>query len=141
MLVSVNFQEVCKTFLAIKIILNSVKKAGDTSKFGCYFPRASVYKAYYILSKKLMQKYSVKLNFQNLQSNLMLNQSQLGKIINLSFPNLIVKRFGKRDESAYHYEEFIWNNLVINEDAKLLLDLFLSSIDSILVTTQQTFSF
>lgn len=129
-LISVNFQDICKNFLVIKIIFDSLKVDEDNSKPEHYILRTSVYKAYYIICKKLFNKYSNGSNPPNLQHNLILNQSQLGKIVKLIFPGLNSKRFGGRGGSTYYYQCMAWNNAIIDENIKLLVGLSLSDIDS-----------
>lgn len=125
--ISVNFHDVCKNFLAIKIMFDCVILVDDSSISDCYLPRSSMYKAYFIICKKLIQKYPN--NSSNL-SNGLLNQSQLGKIIKLNFPQLKATRFGKRGESTFHYRGVVWNNAVIYEDTKRLIGLTLPDIAS-----------
>lgn len=125
--ISVNFHDICKNFLAIKIMFDCILLVDDSSISACCLPRTSVYKAYFIICKRLIQKHPN--NASNL-SNGMLNQSQLGKIIKLNFPQLNATRFGKRGESTFHYRGVVWNNAVIDEDTKRVIGLTLPDIDS-----------
>lgn len=124
----VNYLEMCRNFLAIKIIFASVKIVDDSVYSDSYLSRTEVYKAYYTICKKLERKYSK--SESKLQSNIILNQSQLGKIIKLKFPNLSSKRFGSRGRSKYYYAGMIWNDLVIDKEMKRLIALPLLDIDS-----------
>lgn len=124
----VKYLEMCRNFLAIKIIFASVKTVDDSVYSDSYLSRMEVYKAYYTICKKLELKYSK--NEPKLQSNIILNQSQLGKIIKLKFPNLSSKRIGGRGRSKYYYAGMIWNDLVIDKEMKRLIALPLLDIDS-----------
>lgn len=125
---SAKFQEICKNFLAMKIIFDSVTVIDDSPIDIYYLSRVSVYKAYYIICKKLTQKYSINPNSADLAPNLILSQSQLGKIFKLCFPRVSAKRLGKNSGSAYHYQGVIWNDLVIDQEMKRLIDLSLLDV-------------
>lgn len=126
----VNFHEVCKNFLAMKIILDSVIVNKNTSLASCLISKTSLYKAYCIICKKLIQKYSHDSKSTKRKPSIILNQSQLGKIIKLTFPNLNAQRYGKRGDSRYYYQDLIWNDCVIDEEIKSLLKLSLPDIES-----------
>lgn len=125
---SANFLKVCKNFLAIKIIFDSVRVAENNSDF--YLARSSIYKAYYIICRKLIQKYQLSSISPELQFNTILNQSQFGKLFKLKFPNLKARRFGRRGDSKFHYRGMMWNTLVIDEETQRLMGLALTEIKS-----------
>lgn len=123
------FQDVCKTFLTLKIIFDSIKTVEDNTKSECSLPRISVYKAYYIICQKLRQKYPNKSDTSKTQPNILFTHSQIGKMLKLLFPNLKYRRIGKRGDSIYHYNGVIWNTLLIDDDIKNLIELPLPDIE------------
>lgn len=124
----VNYLEICRNFLAIKILFASVKLVNDSVNPGIYLLRVEVYKAYYTICKRLERKYPK--SEPKSQSNIILNQSQLGKIIKLKFPNLPSKRYGSRSWSKYYYAGMVWNDLVIDKEIKRLIELPLPDLIS-----------
>lgn len=130
LLLSMNFDEVIRTFLAIKVIFDTIRIA-ETNLSDFHIPRISVYKAYYIVCKRLMHNYSTSKEGPETQKNLILTHPQFGKLMKFAFPNLTAKRLGKRNQSTFHYVGIIWNNLVIRDDIKLLLELSIPDIENL----------
>lgn len=130
LLITINFDEVIRTFLAIKVIFDTIRIA-ETNLSDFHIPRISVYKAYYIVCKRLMHNYSTSKEGPETQKNLILTHPQFGKLMKFAFPNLTEKRLGKRNQSTFHYVGIIWNNLVIREDIKLLLELSIPDIENL----------
>lgn len=125
-----NFQQVCKQFLAIKILLDLVKVKENTSIPGCRILRTSIYKAYVILCKKLIEKQYRSSNGPEKNTDIILNQSQLGKLFRLTFPNVSARRFGRKGDTKYYYKDLFWNDQVVGKYIKALLHFSLSDIDS-----------
>lgn len=132
---SLKMHEILRIFLAMKIVFDAVKVEENPSVSDNYLPRVSVYKAYCIICMKLMQKYPTKV--LEVHKNLLLSQSQLGKIVRLNFPNLSTKRAGKRDDLVYRYKGIIWHHLLIDDEIIRLVDLSLPDIAIFFKTTQR----
>lgn len=131
---SVNYHELLRSFLALKILFDSLVEVneGPKSLELPTLPRLSIYKMYYILCQKLILKYPTESNSTSSQQKLILGQSKLGKFIKLVYPNLLSKRLGRRGESKYNYLGVKWNTNVVREeiidlcdkDLPMLADLF-----------------
>lgn len=135
-LVSMNFHEILRVFLTIKVIFDSVQIVQDTSESEGLLSRASIYSAYYIICKKLIRKYPISSNNSELQSNLILCLSQFGKVFRLNFPGLQAERLGKRGQSKFCYRGIRWNNLVVDEDIQRLAEIPLADIAKIFKESQ-----
>lgn len=124
-LLNINYHELLRTFLAIKIlfdVLIQLPPDADKEPQNYTIPRLSIYKTYYILCQKLIQKYPSASNTTHEQQKLILGQSKLGKLIKLVYPDLVIKRLGLRGESKYNYLGVLWNENVISDDIKDLSD-------------------
>lgn len=122
LLFSIKFHEVLRTFFAIKVIFDIIKVSDSNEPDSC-LAKISVYKAYFIICQKLLHKYpknSRKLGFQH---NFILSQSQIGKVMRVAFPNLLVKRLGTRKSSIFHYMGIKWNKRVVDDEIRLLIQL------------------
>lgn len=120
-LLNVNYHELLRTFLAIKIlsdVLIEVKDQNPAMLQEHTIPRLSIYKVYYIICQQLILKYPSKSNTTNEQQKLILGRSKLGKLIKLVYPNLLIKRLGSRGESKYNYLGIIWNQDLVSEETK-----------------------
>ncbi|GEQ67622.1 hypothetical protein JCM33374_g1287 [Metschnikowia sp. JCM 33374] len=118
---SINYHELLRTFLAIKIIFSTIKKVEGSASSRSTLLRLSVYKVYYIICQKLIQKSS---NISNCaDESIILGQSKLGKLTNLVFPNSITKRLGKRGQSKYHYIGFVWDPSNVSQETLKLSEL------------------
>lgn len=126
---SLSAHEILRVFLSIKIIFDSIRVSDDGSKYECYLPRSSIYNAYYVLCKELIQKYPIGSNCPGHSKNIMLSQAQFGKVFRLAFPNFIAKRLGPRGASKFCYTGMTWNNLVIYDDIKLTVELSFADIE------------
>lgn len=127
-LLAINFHEILRVFLTIKVIFDSVQIVEDTSGSEGLLTRASIYNAYYIICKKLIRKYPISCNNSELQSNLILCLSQFGKVFRLNFPGLQAERLGKRGQSKFCYRGIRWNELVVDEDIQRLAEMPLPDI-------------
>lgn len=124
-LMNINYHELLRTFLAIKVlfdILIQLPVYSANEPQNNTIPRLSIYKTYYIICQKLILQYPSSSNSTNEQQKLILGQSKLGKLIKLVYPNLLIKRLGSRGESKYNYLGVVWNDNIINEDVKELCD-------------------
>ncbi|ODV66271.1 hypothetical protein HYPBUDRAFT_149147 [Hyphopichia burtonii NRRL Y-1933] len=120
-LMNINYHELLRTFLAIKIlfdILIQIPMNSPDEPQNYTIPRLSIYKTYYIICQKLILQYPSSSNTTNEQQKLILGQSKLGKLIKLVYPNLMIKRLGSRGESKYNYLGVIWNDNIVNEEVK-----------------------
>lgn len=122
---NINYHELLRTFLAIKIlfdilILLPVNSSDVPQNYT--IPRLSIYKTYYIICQKLILQYPSSSNTANEQQKLILGQSKLGKLIKMVYPNLMIKRLGSRGESKYNYLGVIWNENIVNNEIKELCD-------------------
>ncbi|CAN3364845.1 RFX-like DNA-binding protein Rfx2p [Diutina catenulata] len=126
-LISINYHELLRTFLAIKILFDMLIEmpqngTGDKEPQHYTIPRLSIYKTYFILCHKLILTYPSSSNTVGEQQKLILGQSKLGKLIKLVYPDLMIKRLGSRGESKYNYLGVVWNDNVINSEVKQLCD-------------------
>lgn len=121
-LTNINYHELLRTFLAIKILQDMLielpKDSPEVTNFN--IPRLSLYKTYFIICQKLLLKYPSSLNSSNEHHKLILGQSKLGKLIKVVYPNLIIKRLGSRGESKYNYLGVVWNENIIDEQMATL---------------------
>ncbi|GEQ72722.1 hypothetical protein JCM33374_g6410 [Metschnikowia sp. JCM 33374] len=122
-ILSVNFHELLRSFLALKILFGTLQPVETMFSGDFSLPRTSIYKVYYILCQKLIAKYPTSSNSLSLQQNIILGQSKMGKLMRLAFPDLVMKRLGKRGHSKYNYVGFQWNYSVVDEDILNMLDL------------------
>lgn len=124
-LFSINYHELLRTFLAIKILNDMMievplNMAEDPLTYS--IPRLSIFKTYFIICQKLITRYPSSSNTANEQQKLILGQSKLGKLIKMVYPNLPIKRLGSRGESRYHYLGVVWNEHIIDNNIKQLCD-------------------
>lgn len=122
---NINYHELLRTFLAIKILqdmLIELPKNSDRDTSSFNIPRLSLYKTYYIICQTLLLKYPSSLTSNNDHHKLILGQSKLGKLIKLVYPHLVIKRLGSRGESKYNYLGVVWNENIINDEVKKLCD-------------------
>ncbi|RCK59343.1 RFX-like DNA-binding protein RFX2 [Candida viswanathii] len=124
-LVNINYHELLRTFLAIKIlydILIQLPLSDEDDPQHYTIPRLSIYKTYYIICQKLIASYPSASNTRNEQQKLILGQSKLGKLIKLVYPDLMIKRLGSRGESKYNYLGVMWNENIVQHEIKQLCD-------------------
>ncbi|GEQ67607.1 hypothetical protein JCM33374_g1272 [Metschnikowia sp. JCM 33374] len=117
----VNYHELLRSFLTIKIIFSSVKQIEKSSRSVSMIPRLSLYKVYYIICQMLRQKYKTSSNLAG--QTLVVCQSKFGRLTNLVFPESIIKRIGKRGSSKYHYIGFAWDRTSVGDDILELTNL------------------
>lgn len=120
-LTNINYHELLRTFLAIKILFDMLVELpldSDKEPQNFTIPRLSIYKTYYILCQKLILTYPSSSNTIGEQQKLILGQSKLGKLIKLVYPDLLIKRLGSRGESKYNYLGVVWNDNIINDEIK-----------------------
>lgn len=117
-LASVNFHELLRSFLALKILFDSLVEVSEGANMLELptIPRLSIYKVYYILCQMLILKYPTDSNTTSLQQKLILGQSKVGKLIKLVYPNLPSKRLGRRGESKYNYLGVKWNPNIVDKE-------------------------
>lgn len=118
-LLSVNIHELLRSFLALKILYDSliqVDEIPSSSESPATIPRHSIYKVYYIICQKLILKYPTDSNSTSLQQKLILGLSKLGKLIKLVYPTLTSKRLGRRGASKYNYMGVKWNPSIVSEE-------------------------
>lgn len=121
---SVNFYDLLRSFLALKILASTLVEVEETKYLGGVpiIPRHTIYKVYYILCQKLILRYPG-LHGSDAQKSIILGQSKLGKLLKLSFPKLKSKRLGRRGESKYNYLGVVWNKQVVDRSILELCDL------------------
>ena len=118
---SVNYHELLRTFLAIKVLLDILVQLEDPAlELDHTLPRLSIYKTYYIICQKLINAYPSASNTVGEQQKIILGQLKLGKLIKLVYPNLKIKRLGSRGESKYNYLGVEWNNYVVSDEIRQL---------------------
>jgi hypothetical protein len=141
-LLVINYHELLRTFLAIKILFDIVIELPGTNEReqqNSTIPRLSIYKTYYILCQKLIATYPSSSNTVGEQQKLILGQSRLGKLIKLVYPDIVIKRLGSRGESKYNYLGVIWNENIVDEDIKKLCDQHeISELNNIYSNIQST---
>lgn len=120
---NINYHELLRTFLAIKILSDILIHLQPTSKPQNYtIPRLSIYKTYFIICQKFINEYPNSTNTHSEQEKLILGQSKLGKLLKLVYPDLLIKRLGSRGDSKYHYLGIVWNENIVNDEIKDLCD-------------------
>ncbi|CAK9684524.1 unnamed protein product [Candida parapsilosis] len=124
-LMSINYHELLRTFLAIKILNDMMiqipsNTTEDPSNYS--IPRLSIFKTYFIICQKLITRYPSSSNTANEQQKLILGQSKLGKLIKMVYPDIPIKRLGSRGESRYHYLGVVWNEHIIDYNIKQLCE-------------------
>lgn len=132
-LAAINFHELSRSFLAMKIIMDTIRevKSREAPAERNSMPRLLIYRAYYVICKKLISEYPTSNNSTSLQQKLILGPSKLGKLIKLVFPDLISKRLGPRTDSKFHYLGIEWNYDIIDDDILSLCSLDTPKIDEI----------
>ncbi|GEQ70731.1 hypothetical protein JCM33374_g4410 [Metschnikowia sp. JCM 33374] len=118
---SINFHELLRTFLAIKILLACVKTVDSTCTGDKNLPRCSVYKVYCMICHKQVQNNKDLSKF--VVQSIVLGQSKVGQLMNMIHPDLVSKRLGRRGESRFHYIGMQWNDAIVDADMKALLKL------------------
>ncbi|GEQ67241.1 hypothetical protein JCM33374_g905 [Metschnikowia sp. JCM 33374] len=136
----VSFHEILRTFLAIKILFSSIEEVKDPSKVPPSLPRLAVYKVYYSICQRLIYKYPTSSNSIVFQQNIILGQSNLGRIAKLIYPNLISKRLGRRGCSKFHYVGFKWNPATIDPQTLGFIDLEIPQLKEHFENSQGRFS-
>lgn len=126
-LFSMDFDQVIRTFLAIKIILDSIRKSSNEQKENS-LSRDSVYKVYYIVWHKNIQNSSRSWKFLQ-QKYPVFSLTQMGKIMKSIYPGINMKRLGRRGNSKFHYLGFQWNESVVDVDVIGLLSLSLLDLE------------
>lgn len=124
-LMLINYHELLRTFLAIKILFDmliEMPQQSDKEPLSYTIPRLLIYKTYYIICHKLILGYPLLLNTVGEQQKLILGQLKLGKLIKLVYPDLVIKRLGLRGESKYNYLGVIWNEKIVDHEMKQLCD-------------------
>lgn len=118
---SVNFYDLLRSFLALKILAVTLVEVEETDYLGRVpiIPRHTIYKVYYILCQKLISRYPGQ-HGSDAQKSIILGHSKLGKLLKLAFPKLKSKRLGRRGESKYNYLGVVWNKQVVDRS---ILDL------------------
>lgn len=101
-LVAVNYHELLRSLLALKIIMDALVISDPRTKDCATTPRLTIYKVYFILCQKLFLKYPSVFNALS-EQKLILGPSKLGKLIKAMYPNIVAKRLGRRGYSKYHY--------------------------------------
>ncbi|GEQ67636.1 hypothetical protein JCM33374_g1301 [Metschnikowia sp. JCM 33374] len=121
-------QEILRTFLAIKILLVAVQRVEFPFMDLYSVKRATVYNFYYLLCQQLIQKYPRNSRIDGLPKNIILGQVIIGKLINLIYPNLPLKRLGQRGKSKAHYIGLTLNYSMLDSETRHLLDFDLSHL-------------
>lgn len=120
---AVNFHKFIQTFLATKIIFDLFEEVDSCPRRSNAIPRKLIYKAYCFICKKLSQNYTAVSNFPEILGNVVLGQSQLGRIMRLVYPNLKTCRLGRRGSSEYHYLGLTWNRSIIDDKILEMIEL------------------
>ncbi|GEQ71362.1 hypothetical protein JCM33374_g5045 [Metschnikowia sp. JCM 33374] len=126
----VNFHEFSRTFLALKILSDTLEEDVVAYYKRESVSRVSIYKVYYIICQKLIARYPTLTNGFSVQQNIILGKPRLGKLMKLAFPNLTIKRLGQRGKSLPHYIGFRWNRAVVDDETLSMLDLEVGEIQN-----------
>ncbi|GEQ71364.1 hypothetical protein JCM33374_g5047 [Metschnikowia sp. JCM 33374] len=128
---SINFHEFLRTFLAIKIISDMLEETEYTYPGTDSVSRVCVYKVYYIFCQKLISTYPTLSTSLSVQQNIILGQPSLGRLTRSIFPDLNIKRLGRRGESLPHYIGLRWNKAAVNDETLEMSDLAVPQIQDI----------
>ncbi|GEQ67612.1 hypothetical protein JCM33374_g1277 [Metschnikowia sp. JCM 33374] len=123
-----NMHELLRNFLAIKIIFSALKKVEEPSFSRTTVLRTTIYKAYYILCHKLIQKYPGISIHSGARQSLVLGQSRLGQLTNIIFPRIVAKRLGKRGQSKSQYIGYTLDENILDENIRGLLELDIAQL-------------
>ncbi|GEQ69894.1 hypothetical protein JCM33374_g3570 [Metschnikowia sp. JCM 33374] len=123
------YQDILRTFLAIKIILTAVKKVDYPSSNRFAVSRADIYKVYYIFCQKLLRKYPEFSECVGSSKTLILSVVRIGKLIKLIYPNLHSKRLGQRGHSKAHFMGLAWNYSFVDSETRHLLNFDLQELN------------
>jgi len=134
-LLSVNYYHFLRTFLAIKILFDSIEEVDEKLICENSIPRISIYKAYRLICKNLTSCYTAAPNPSKFHKKIVVGKSQFGRIMKLVYPNLRIRRLGRRGSSMYHYLGIRWNRSII--DAQILNALENDKVKSILRRTKR----
>lgn len=115
-LFNIKFHEVQRVFLAVKIMFDAVIETDLSLRNLTSIPRPLMKDAYSIICEKLIKKYSTNSNNPPTLHGLVVGLSHLGRIANLVYPNLKIRRFGRRGESQYHYVGIMWNKSIVDDE-------------------------
>lgn len=118
---SVNYHELLRSFLALKIIIDALVVANDETKERPTTQRLTIYKVYFILCQKLFKKYPSVFN-ELLEQKFILGPSKLGKLIKSVYPDISAKRLGRRGCSKYHYVGLSLNPDLVTAEVNALCD-------------------
>ncbi|GEQ67630.1 hypothetical protein JCM33374_g1295 [Metschnikowia sp. JCM 33374] len=121
-------QEILRTFLAIKILLDAVQRVEYPFVDQYAVQRATLYKFYYIICQQLIQNYPRNSRNEALPKNIILGSVIIGKLVNLVYPKLALKRLGKRGNSKAHYIGIILNYSMLDSETRRLLDFDLQKL-------------
>ncbi|GEQ72953.1 hypothetical protein JCM33374_g6641 [Metschnikowia sp. JCM 33374] len=120
LLYNINLHEVQRNFLAMKIIFGCITQVADQS---LTLARSSIYKVYYILCQKLIQRYPEISEHLGHRDNLIVGKSKLGVLNKSIHPDLVWKRLGKRGESKVHYVGLTWNRSIVDDEIIAMIEL------------------
>lgn len=115
----VNYHELLRSFLALKIIRDALIVSDGRAKDCSTTPRLTVYKVYYILCQKLFLLY-LQVFQAPAEQRLILGPSKLGKLIKVVYPELKAKRLGPRGRSKYHYMGLNISTDLVSEEISAL---------------------
>lgn len=132
---SVNYHELLRLFLALKIIADVLVISDDREKNCATTPRHTIYKVYYILCQKLFHKYPAMFG-GNSEQKLILGPSKLGKLIKAIHPQIVAKRLGPRGFSKYHYMGLSLSENLVSEEIEALFDVEISELTKMFSSTE-----
>lgn len=107
--------EIRRTFLAIKILFDSVEEVKGPLWRISTISRPSMKNAYHFICQKLLEKYPTNSSILPLEK-VEVCESQLGRITKSIYPGLSTRRLGKRGDSVYHYVGLAWNKNIIDDE-------------------------
>lgn len=113
--------EIRRTFLAIKILFDSVEEVKGPLWRITTISRPSMKNAYHFICQKLLEKYPTDSSILPPES-LEVCESQLGRITKSIYPGLYTRRLGKRGDSVYHYVGLTWNKNIIDDELVHAID-------------------
>lgn len=128
---SVNYHELLRLFLALKIIADVLVISDDREKNCPTTPRQTIYKVYFILCQKLFHKYPAMFG-GNSEQKLILGPSKLGKLIKAIYPQIVAKRLGPRGYSKYHYLGLSLSENLVTKEIEALFDMDLAELTKLL---------
>lgn len=106
----VSLQGFCRTFLTIKILLDSLEEVTEPLLGTSTISRIEIYQKYLTICQKLTESYNREKQIFIDEKNFQMEISHFGRTMKLIYPKLTIRRLGRRGQSLYHYAGIKWKD-------------------------------